>query len=84
MDDVAGVVVAVGVEHPQQPAVVHRGGEPRGLGHPLGQRVGGVEAVERDVALEHPVVRSPEASRPALGEQVDQQVAVGEHVARPG
>ena len=79
----ADAVGLVGVQHPQQPAVQHRGGHPGRLEQAGGPLVVGVDHVQGDVALQHPVMGTPEPAAPALGEQVDQSVAVGEDVTGP-
>ncbi len=84
MHDVGEAVATVRVEDAQQPAVVDGRGEPGRLHQVGGPLVVLGQAVQGDVALEHPVVRAPEPAVAALGEQVDQPVAVGEHVPRSG
>ena len=84
VDDEAEVVDPLGVEHPQDPLVQDRRRAAGRLEQQLGARVVGRDHVQRDVPLEDPVVRAPEPAAPALAEQVDQPVPVGEHVAGPG
>ena len=66
VDDVAEPVGAVGVEHPQQPPVVDGRGAPRRLEQRRRPLVVLGDDVEGDVALEHPVVGTPEPAAPAL------------------
>ncbi len=84
VDDVADLVGDVGVEHAQRPPVEDGRGATRG-GHQRGRAVVvGADHVDRHVTFQHPVVGPPEATVAALGEEVDQPVAVAEDVTGPG
>ena len=73
----------LGVEHPQDPRVEHRRRLP-GRGHQQRRaRVVLGDHVQRDVALQDVVVGAPEPPATALGQQVDQPIAAGQHVAWP-
>lgn len=75
VDDVALPVAPVGVEHAQDPPVVDRGRQPRGLEQSLGALVVLADDVHRDMPLEHLVLGAPEPTTPTLVEQVSYEVA---------
>ena len=83
VDDVAEPADAVGVEHPQDPAVRDGGRQAGRLEQPVGALVVVGDHVHGDVPLQDLVLGPPEATAAALVEEVGHQVATGEDVARP-
>ena len=80
VDDVAAAVGELGVEHPEQPPVDDRAGASCGLEEGRGALVVAGQQVHRHRTVQDEVVGTPEAASSALGEEVVEPVAAGEHV----
>ena len=72
----------MGIQHPQQARVVQRRRAARRLHQAVTARRVGGHHVHRDISFQDQVTSPPEAPVGALGEQVREQVTLGEDVAR--